>query len=223
MFQQISKHLSDITVVTFEDLREFRDFERIPFFDTVAPDVFSLFLIWSREYPDVYSEDAFMLGAVTQSNLIRKKVYEDLEKKTAEKKVIVFLKLENGNLMIHAVGKNPKQSKNDHYEVEFHDWTKLPKIKASCRYWIKKSDEKRVADALSIMLSFLKETPDATIWLDELHKHVSDISRLKLGLILRKLGIATRRVYDTTTKRLRRKIVTPKRMLKRAIDKYQIS
>ena len=217
MFQQISKQLSDITVVTFEDLREFRDFERIPFFDTVAPDVFSLFLIWSREYPDVYSEDAFMLGAVTQSNLIRKRVYEDLEKKTTEKKLIVFLKLENSNIMIHAVGKNPKESKNNHYEVEFHEWINLPKINASCRYCIKPSNEKQIAVALTKMLN------DETIWLDELHKQISDMTRIKVGLVLRKLNVATRRVYDTTTKRLRRKVVTPKRMIKRAIEKYQVS
>ena len=218
MFQQISKQLSDFTVVTFEDLREFRDFERIPFFDTVAPDVFSLFLIWSREYPDVYSEDAFMLGAVTQSNLIRKSVYEDLEKKTAEKKLIVFLKLQNNDkILIHAVGKNPKQSKKNHYEVEFHEWTKLTKINASCRYWIRASNEKQVADALTKMLG------DEKIWLDDLHRHVSDITPKKLGLVLRSLNIATRRVYDTTTKRLRRKIVTPKTMLKTAIERYQLS
>ena len=217
MFQQISKQLSDITVATFEDLREFRDFERIPFFDTVEPDIFSLFLIWSREYPDVYSEDAYMLGAVTQSNLIRKSVYEDLEKKSKEKKIIVFLKLENSNIMIHAVGKNPKESKNDHYEVEFHEWTKLTKINASCRYWIRPSDEKRVADALTKMLG------DEKIWLDDLQRHVSHVTPIKLGLVLRSLNIATRRVYDKNTKRLRRKIVTPKRMLKRAIERYQVS
>ena len=218
MFKQISKQLSDITVVDFEDLREFRDFERIPFFDTVEPDIFSLFLIRSREYPDFYSEDEFLLAAIVKTNSIRKNVYDDLQKKATGKKVIGFLKLENDEkIMIHFVGKTEKEPKNNHYEIEFYEWKRLPKLTVSCRYWIKPSNEKRVSDALNIML------PDATIWLDELNKHVSDISRLKLGLILRKLGIATRRVYNTTTRRLRRKIVTPKRMLKRAISKYQIS
>ena len=218
MFQQISKQLSDITVVTFEDLREFRDFERIPFFDTVEPDIFSLFLIQSREYPDFYSEDQFLLAAITETNSVRKKVYDDLEKKATGKKVIAFLKLENDEkIMIHFVGKTEKQPKNNHYEIKFYEWKRLPKLTVSCRYWIKPSNEKRVADALTKMLG------DEKIWLDDLWRNVSDITPIKLGLVLRSLNIATRRVYDTTTKRLRRKIVTPKGMLKTAIEKYQLS
>ena len=215
MFKQISKHISHIEVVDFEDLKEFHDYERIPRFASIAPDVFSLFVIWRREPIDY---DAFLLSAITHSNLIRKPVYDELEKHASKAYTFTFLTLENDKrIMVHAVGKNPKEPKNDHYQIEFHEWITISKLYSPCMYWIKASNAKHVSDALSIML------PDATIWLDELHKHVSDISRLKLGLILRKLGIATRRVYDTTTKRLRRKIVTPKRMLKTAIEKYQLS